>query len=124
MLLCLVAVGSYVKTLWRSLGELAGATAPPQDILQVGRAIRPVIAEAGGLVRDIAMVRMGRKLDAVIVYDPEPAIAPKEVDTPTQKLFDILERDVGLIAVLVVISTEGRVLSDQGAGQGDLRMRS
>ncbi|PZX14900.1 putative Co/Zn/Cd cation transporter (cation efflux family) [Palleronia aestuarii] len=80
LLLCLAATGTYLRDFGRGLRELAGATAPPAELAAARRALRPAIAEDGGRLRDLSIIRMGRLRLIAVYYDPGRPITAAELD--------------------------------------------
>ena len=106
LVLCSLAILSYVRAFRKGVGQLAGAPASPKDQLGVWHAARRVLTE--GDIVDLALVRFGRKLDAVVYYDPKRSITAEEVDELTFLISDQLEVEVGLSSVLLVVSKGDR----------------
>lgn len=110
LVLCSLAILSYVRAFRKGMGQLAGAPASPKDQLAVWHAVRRVLTDGEGEIVDLALVRFGRKLDAVVYFDPKRSITADEVDELTFQISDQLETEVGLSSVLVVVSKGDRAL--------------
>ena len=108
LVLCGVAIFGYLKAFQKGIAQLAGAPARAADQLAIRRKIKPLIEEQGGILVDVAAVRLGRKLDIVVYFDPLTAIAAEAVDTLTDSITMEIERGVGSAQVLVVMSQKGR----------------
>ncbi|MEL7527449.1 MAG: cation transporter [Pseudomonadota bacterium] len=108
LILCSIATLSYFRAFRKGMAQLAGAPASPPDQLAVWHALRRAIAEESGDIIDIAVVRVGRKLDAVVYYNPNRPVTADEVDRLTQKMAKRLSVDVGPSAVMIVVSNKGR----------------
>ena len=114
LLLCSLAILSYFRAFRRGIAQLAGFPASAKDQLAVRHALKRAIKDADGRIVDVALVRFGRKLDAVVYYDPKCPITAEELDALTTRMDQQLHRDVGPAAVLVVASRFGRrVPADQ-----------
>ena len=74
LILCSIAILSYFRAFRKGMAQLAGAPASPADQLAVWHALRRAVAEESGDIIDIALVRVGRKLDAVVYYNPNRAV--------------------------------------------------
>lgn len=110
LVLCSIAILSYFRAFRKGIAQLAGAPAAPADHLAVWHALRRAVAEEEGEIVDLALVRIGRKLDAVVYYAPEGAVTAGEVDRITRKMVGQLADEVGPSSVVVVISEFGRAL--------------
>ena len=97
-------------TFRRGLAQLAGYPATARDQLAVRHSLKRALADRGGKILDVALVRMGRKLEAVVYYDPHKAVTPEEVDGLTIRMDRQLAADVGLVSVVIVVSKAGRAL--------------
>jgi predicted Co/Zn/Cd cation transporter (cation efflux family) len=80
LILCLAVIGQYRRDLLAGLGELAGVTADPKTVSTARRALRPCLAEDGGTLVDISVMKVGRNYLVTVYYDPERAVHAKEVD--------------------------------------------
>lgn len=110
LVLCSLAILSYFKAFRKGMLQLAGYPAAARDQLAVRHSLKRAIAGGGGQIVDVALVRMGRKLDAVVYYDPKTAITAEELDALTLRMDRQLAEDVGPAAVVIVVSTAGREL--------------
>lgn len=81
LLLCLFAVGGYLRDIRAGLGELAGVTAPPDSVALIRRALRPALTENGGKLMDLSVTKIGRGHFVLVYYDPQRPITAPEVDT-------------------------------------------
>ncbi|WP_121061774.1 cation transporter [Chachezhania antarctica] len=80
LILCAAVVGRYVFDFRAGLRELAGVTADPREIAIIRRAVRPVLAEDGGRLIDLSVMKMGRSYAVSAYYDPGRAVTAKLVD--------------------------------------------
>jgi divalent metal cation (Fe/Co/Zn/Cd) transporter len=80
MCLCVLAIGTHVREFRGGLGELAGASAGEEHHETARRALEPVIAEAGGSVRDLSVIKLGRTFLVTVYYDPGRPITAAELD--------------------------------------------
>lgn len=118
LLLCSLAILSYFRAFRRGMAQLAGFPASAKDQLAVRHALKRAIKDTDGRIVDVALVRFGRKLDAVIYYDPKCPITAEELDALTTRMYQQVHRDVGPAAVLVVVSRFGRrIPADRGSGK-------
>lgn len=108
LILCSIAILSYLRAFRKGMAQLAGAPASPADQLAVWHALRRAIVEESGDIVDLAVVRVGRKLDAVVYYNPNRAVTASEVDALTCKMAEGLTQEVGPSAVMIVVSSCGR----------------
>ncbi|WP_434051644.1 MAG: cation transporter [Roseibium sp.] len=108
LILCSIAILSYFRAFRKGMAQLAGAPASPADQLAVWHALRRAVADEGGEIVDLAVVRLGRKLDTVVYYNPNRAVTADELDQLTGTMADQLTRDVGPSAVMIVVSNKGR----------------
>ena len=109
LILCSIAILSYLRAFRKGLLQLAGISAGPNDHLAVQRPLRRIAEEDGGNIIDIAMVRMGRKLDIVVYYNPHHPVTAAQIDTLTTKMLTALKDEIDTAAaLLLVVSEEGR----------------
>lgn len=108
LVLCGVAIFGYLKAFQKGIAQLAGAPARAVDQLAIRRKIKPIVEEQGGMLVDVAAVRLGRKLDIVIYFDPLKAVTAEAVDALTDKIEAAIVATVGPAQVLVVTSQKGR----------------
>ncbi len=80
MLLCLLAIGSYVRDFRGGLGELAGISASPAKLAAARRSLRAAIAEDGGTLLDMSVTKLGRTFLVSVYYDPDRPVSAMEVD--------------------------------------------
>lgn len=104
LILCGIAVFGYLRAFLGSLAQLAGVPAGARDQLAVRRALRRLVEEAGGELVDVALVRFGRSLDAVVYFRPRGAVTADEVDALRDRIKSHLEGSIAPIEVLVVVS--------------------
>lgn len=81
LLLCLAAIGAYAREFRGGLAELAGVSARPAHVAAARRALRPAMAEDGGALRDLSVMKLGRSFLITVYYDPGRPVTAAEVDT-------------------------------------------
>lgn len=102
------ALLSYLPAFRQGVAQLAGVPASSKDQLALRRIINRIAAEAGGEVVDVAAVRLGRKLDTVVYYDPKEPVTVDEIDALNLKMDTEVNAKVGTAAILLVVSRAGR----------------
>lgn len=120
LILCSVAIFSYFRTFRKGIAQLAGFPASVKDQIAVRHALKRSLTSTDGRLIDVAVVRVGRKLDIVVYFDPERPILAEELDGLTNRMVQQLERDVGAAAVLIVVSRFGRRLPADGHEDVDM----
>ncbi|MEM6847404.1 MAG: cation transporter [Pseudomonadota bacterium] len=110
LVLCSVATVSYWRVFRKGVAQLAGYSASTRDQLALRRSIKRALGDRGGHIIDVAVVRMGRKLDAVVYYDPGAAVTAEDVDDLTRQMDRQLALDIGPVSVVIVVSKAGREL--------------
>jgi len=108
LILCSAVVSRYVFDFRSGLKELAGVTAAPAEIATVRRAIRPVIAEDGGRLIDLSMIKLGRSYAISAYYDPGRAVTAKLVDQLALAMDRATQAALPGSAVIVVVTEYGR----------------
>ncbi|WP_420332570.1 cation transporter [Roseibium sp.] len=108
LILCSIATLSYFRAFRKGMAQLAGAPASPADQLAVWHALRRASSEESGDIIDTAVVRIGRKLDTVVYYNPNRSVTADDVDQLTHRMAKQLVQDVGPSAVMIVVSNKGR----------------
>ncbi|WP_375688045.1 cation transporter [Pseudooceanicola sp. LIPI14-2-Ac024] len=108
ILVSLFMLWKYGRDFRAGLAQLLGATANPQEIRAATRAVRGIFEDSPGEVIDVALVRMGRRFDAVVFFDPEAPITAREVDSLTLSLEEALNDVLGPVEVYLVLSEYGR----------------
>ena len=108
LLLCLLVVGRYWKDFRKGIAELVGATAPPKAIATARRAVRGLIAESGGELVDMSLVKNGRTYFAALYYDPQRAVSANEIDTLTRQVESALDKALGASYAIIQVSKFGR----------------
>ena len=114
LLLCGFAVFGYLRAFQRSIAQLAGKSAERDIEEAVARIVRPILEAGGGEMVDLALVKIGRKLDAVVYFRPEYEVSPGAVDVLRDRITEAVASSIGAIQVLVVVSNHGR---DEGKQQ-------
>ena len=108
LMLCLFVTGRYWMDFRRGLGELIGTAARPREIRAASQAVHRALDPCGGKIIDVALVRVGRRFDAVVFYDPRRAIEATEVDDLTLRVEAEIEAALGSVEVFIVVSEYGR----------------
>ncbi|NVO55512.1 cation transporter [Rhodobacteraceae bacterium B1Z28] len=80
LVLCLLAIGSYVRDFWGGLGELASVSASPEHLASARRALRATISDDGGALRDMSVTKQGRAFLVTVYYDPRRPVTAAEMD--------------------------------------------
>ncbi|WP_170755417.1 cation transporter [Ruegeria lacuscaerulensis] len=106
LFLCSIAVFGYLRAFWKGVAQLAGVPANAKDQLAVRHAIKPIAKDNGGEVLDVALVRVGRKLDAVVYYRPSAPVTAEDVDRISLQMKSQIEKDIGPVEVLVAVSNQ------------------
>lgn len=117
LLLCGVAILGYLRAFQKGIAQLVGAPASRRDQLAVRRIVKPIVEEHGGELLDVALVRMGRKLDAVIYFRPDQPITASHADDLRNTLKDALETKIGQAQVLVVVTNQTRAEPSEGTAR-------
>ncbi|WP_112321597.1 cation transporter [Oceanibium sediminis] len=108
MLLCLLALGSYVREFRGGLGELAGASASAGHLATVRRALRPAIAEDGGKLQDMSVMKLGRTFLVTAYYNPGRPITAAEIDSLNLRMIHDARAALAGADVLLVITEHRR----------------
>lgn len=116
LILCSIAILSYFRAFRKGIAQLAGFPASVKDQIAVRHALKRALKPTKGRIIDVAVVRVGRKLDTVVYFDPGSAIVAEELDKLTVRMVRQVESDVGSASVIIVVSRIGRHLpADQEA---------
>ncbi|WP_170424292.1 cation transporter [Ruegeria arenilitoris] len=113
LFLCLLAIGSYLRDFRGGLGELAYATASPDLLAAARRALRPVITEDGGALRDMSVIKQGRTVLITVYYDPLRAITADQVDTLNLRMIADARQAIDGADVYLMISQYARRWPDE-----------
>ncbi|MEM9499467.1 MAG: cation transporter [Pseudomonadota bacterium] len=108
LLLCLLAVGSYVSSFKDGLSELAHVTASPNDVAVVRRALRQAITDDGGVLTDVSVTKMGRTFFVTTYYNPRRPVLPTEVDGLNLRMIHDVREVLPGADVLLVITEHPR----------------
>ncbi len=114
LILCGVAILGYLRSFQKGIAQLAGAPANARDQLAVRRIAKTAVEAQGGRLLDVAVVRIGRKLDAVVYFQPDKPIAAQQVDHLRDRIRADMEAKVSPAQVLVVITDQTRSERDTG----------
>ncbi|WP_083445153.1 cation transporter [Ruegeria sp. 6PALISEP08] len=113
LLLCLLALGSYIREFRGGLGELAGVSASPATIATARRALRATLVEDGGKIRDLSVTKLGRSYYVTVYYDPHRSILAHEVDRLNLRLIHDIQAVLAGADVLLIISELPRRWPDE-----------
>lgn len=108
LVLCLVVVGQYRRDLMAGMSELAGVTASPATLATARRAIRPAVAEHGGTLTDLSVIKLGRSHLVTAYYDPGKPIAASNVDEINLHMIADIRAELPGADVLLIISEHPR----------------
>lgn len=108
VILCVAVAGKFWKDFMAGLVELAGGPARPEALATARRAARPVLAEAGGRVRDFSLMKMGRSYWALVHYDPGRPVLAGEIDALQRRLTAAMEGELKTVEVAVLVSERTR----------------
>ena len=112
ILLCGMVVGRYYKDFMAGLAELARVSAPAELVRSARQLIQPLIVDAGGSLVDFSVLKVGRRFEAQVYYDPGRPISADEVDALTRRVDAVLTEELNQADSIVIISRYGRVLDD------------
>lgn len=113
LVLCLFVVGQYRRDLMAGMGELAGVTASPATLAIARRAIRPAIAEHGGTLVDLSVVKLGRSHLVTAYYDPRQPVTASKVDEINLRMIADLRAELSGADVLLILSEHPRRWPDE-----------
>ena len=108
LLLCSLAIGTYVREFRGGLGELAGATASPERVAAARRALRPAILEDGGTLQDMSVTKLGRTYMVMVYYNPGRPISATEVDNLNLRMIRDARSALSGADVILLISEYSR----------------
>ena len=103
LLLCLTVIGQYFRDFRSGLGELAGVTASPEHIAAARRALRPAVADDGGSMQDMSVMKLGRSFLVTVYYDPGRMVLAADIDRLNLRMIrDVREALKGADVLLIV----------------------
>lgn len=108
LLLCLLAIGSYVREFRGGLKELAGVSASPGHLASARRALRDAIAEDGGTLQDMSVTKLGRTLLVTVYYDPGRSVTAAEADSLNLRMILDARSALNGADVLLIITEHPR----------------
>lgn len=108
MILCLAVVTRYFQDFLGGLRELAGVTADPAHVATVRRALRDIIAEDGGTLRDLSVSKLGRTFWVSVYYSPSPALSGRQADDLTRRMEQNAANALPGTRVVLLVSELGR----------------
>ncbi|WOI57930.1 cation transporter [Palleronia sp. LCG004] len=113
LLLCLAAAVVYLGDFRGGLRELASASALPKHVATARRALRPAIAEDGGTLRDLSVVKLGRTFLLTAYYDPGRPLIAREVDALNLRLIRDARAALPGADVLLLVTEHPRRWPDE-----------
>ncbi len=116
MILCLAVVSRYFQDFLGGLRELAGVTADPSHIATVRRALRDIIDEDGGTLRDLSVSKLGRTFWVSVYYSPNTALSGKQADDLTRRMEKKADKALPGARVVLVVSELGRAFPEIDTG--------
>ncbi len=108
LILCLLAIGTYVREFRGGLGELAGASASPEHVALARRALRTTIAENGGTLEDMSVTKLGREVLITVYYNPNRLISAAEIDALNLRMIEQARGPLPDADVLLVVTEHPR----------------
>lgn len=108
LLLCMLAIGSYVRDFRGGLGELAGASASPESVAAARRSLRSAIAEDGGALQDMSVTKLGRTFLVTVYYNPGRPVSAAEIDSLNLRMIQDARKALTGADVLLVITEHPR----------------
>ncbi|MDE4305476.1 cation transporter [Phaeobacter gallaeciensis] len=108
LLLCLLAIGSYVREFRGGLGELAGASARPEYVATARRSLRSAIAEDGGELQDMSVTKLGRTFLVTVYYDPRRPMSASDIDKLNLRMIEDARKTLTGADVLLLITEHPR----------------
>jgi len=115
LILCLLVVSRYFQDFLGGLGELAGVTADPAHIATVRRALREIIGEDGGTLRDLSVSKLGRTFWVTVYYSPPTALSGRQADNLTRRMEHKADQALPGARVVLLVSDLGRAFPDKPA---------
>ena len=113
LLLCAVAAAVYLGDFRSGMRELASASAAPKHVATAERAIRPAIAEDGGTLRDLSVVKLGRTFLVTVYYDPGRPLTAGAVDDLNLRMIRDARAALPGADVLLLITEQPRRWPDE-----------
>ncbi|WP_146348335.1 cation transporter [Phaeobacter marinintestinus] len=113
LILCLTAIGQYRRNLVSGMGELVGATANPKAVAAARRAIRPSVADDGGVVTDLSVMKLGRTHLVSVYYNPQRPIDAGEADQLNLRMIHDVREALSGADVILIISEHPRRWPDE-----------
>ncbi|UUV04869.1 cation transporter [Ruegeria sp. YS9] len=113
LLLCLLALGAYIREFKGGLGELAGLSASPATIATARRAVRATLIEYGGRIRDLSVTKLGRSHLVTVYYDPCRSVLAHEIDRLNLDLIRDVRTVLAGADVLLIVSEHPRRWPDE-----------
>ncbi|MDS9468459.1 cation transporter [Paracoccus sp. MBLB3053] len=108
LMLCLLAIGSYLREFRGGLGELAGASASPRHLALARRSLRTAIAEDGGTLQDMSVTKLGRSFLVTVYYDPGRPVTAAEIDDLNLRMIVDARKSMGGADVLLIVTEHPR----------------
>lgn len=108
LILCLTAIGQYRRNLLSGMGELVGVTASPNAVAAARRAVRPTLADHGGTITDLSVMKLGRTHLVSVYYNPQRPIGAEEVDQLNLRMIHEVREALPGADVILIISEHPR----------------
>lgn len=115
LILCLAVVSRYFQDFLGGLRELAGVTTDPAHIATVRRALRDIVSEDGGTLRDLSVSKLGRTFWVAVYYSPNTALSGQQVDDLTRRMEHAVTQALPGARVILLVSELGRQFPDNPA---------
>ncbi len=106
LVLCTMAAYWYFADFKAGLAELGGAAAAPLHYTTVREAIREPLANWGGTVVDLAVVKTGRSFLVLLFVDPGRPVSAADVEALTIEITRALREKLGYVEALVTLAKE------------------
>lgn len=117
VLLLVALIGPQpVRLFLAALREVAGGSAPQHHVATADTIARRLCADAGLVLRDLAVTKLGRGFFIVAFADPERAVAAAEIDALNARLGEACRDAFGTARTEIVVTALPR---HADAGQGD-----
>lgn len=108
LLLCLLAIGSYVRDFRGGLGELANVVASPEHLATARRALRATLTEDGGTLQDMSVTKQGRSFLVTVYYDPGRPVTAEQIDDLNLRLINDARKAIDGSDVFLMITKHPR----------------
>ncbi|MEV8465225.1 cation transporter [Fluviibacterium sp. DFM31] len=109
--LCGISISMYWREFRGGLAELAGVTAAPDVLASAETAIIPALASLGMNIREISLIKQGRRFQMILYVRPARPVTGRRVDAATHAVKKALYPVLGRVDCVLVPTEEGRDLS-------------